>query len=220
MGHQPQLRKSAQPGWLAQPFIIGADFIGNDPVCLILGDNIFFAQGLAKKLQHTARKTVGATVFGYLVNDPERYGVVGFDEHGKANSLEEKPANPKSNYAVTGLYFYDNHVVEYAKNLKPSARGELEITDINRIYLEKGQLDVEILTRGTAWLDTGTFASLLDASQFVKVVEDRQGLKIACVEEIAWRMGFIDKARLLELAKPLAKNDYGKYLYRIAGEKI
>ena len=208
------------PDGLAQAFIIGADFIGNDPVCLILGDNIFFAQGLAKKLQHTARKTAGATVFGYLVNDPERYGVVGFDEHGKANSLEEKPANPKSNYAVTGLYFYDNHVVEYAKNLRPSARGELEITDINRIYLEKGQLDVEILTRGTAWLDTGTFASLLDASQFVKVVEDRQGLKIACVEEIAWRMGFIDKARLLELAKPLAKNDYGKYLYRIAGEKI
>ena len=208
------------PDGLAQAFIIGADFIGNDPVCLILGDNIFFAQGLAKKLQHTARKTVGATVFGYLVNDPERYGVVGFDEHGKANSLEEKPANPKSNYAITGLYFYDNHVVEHARSLKPSARGELEITDINRIYLEKGQLDVEILTRGTAWLDTGTFASLLDASQFVKVVEDRQGLKIACVEEIAWRMGFIDKARLLELAKPLAKNDYGKYLYRIAGEKI
>jgi glucose-1-phosphate thymidylyltransferase len=208
------------PDGLAQAFIIGADFIGNDPVCLILGDNIFFAQGLAKKLQHTARKTAGATVFGYLVNDPERYGVVGFDEHGKANSLEEKPAKPKSNYAVTGLYFYDNHVVEYARSLKPSARGELEITDINRIYLEKGQLDVEILTRGTAWLDTGTFASLLDASQFVKVVEDRQGLKIACVEEIAWRMGFIDKARLLELAKPLAKNDYGKYLYRIAGEKI
>lgn len=208
------------PDGLAQAFIIGADFIGNDSVCLILGDNIFFAQGLAKKLQHTARKTAGATVFGYLVNDPERYGVVGFDEHGKANSLEEKPANPKSNYAVTGLYFYDNHVVEHARSLKPSARGELEITDINRIYLEKGQLDVEILTRGTAWLDTGTFASLLDASQFVKVVEDRQGLKIACVEEIAWRMGFIDKARLLELAKPLAKNDYGKYLYRIAGEKI
>jgi len=208
------------PDGLAQAFIIGEKFIGKDPVCLILGDNIFFAQGLAKKLQHTAKKTAGATVFGYLVNDPGRYGVVGFDENGRANSLEEKPANPKSNYAVTGLYFYDNHVVEYARSLRPSARGELEITDINRIYLEKGQLDVEILTRGTAWLDTGTFASLLDASQFVKVVEDRQGLKIACVEEIAWRMGFIDKARLLELAKPLAKNDYGKYLYRIAGEKI
>jgi len=208
------------PDGLAQAFIIGGKFIGKDTVCLILGDNIFFAQGLSSKLQQAARKTAGATVFGYLVNDPERYGVVGFDEHGKANSLEEKPANPKSNYAVTGLYFYDNHVVEYARSLKPSARGELEITDINRIYLEKGQLDVEILTRGTAWLDTGTFASLLDASQFVKVVEDRQGLKIACVEEIAWRMGFIDKARLLELAKPLAKNDYGKYLYRIAGEKI
>ncbi|GAB1353728.1 glucose-1-phosphate thymidylyltransferase RfbA [Erysipelotrichia bacterium] len=208
------------PDGLAQAFIIGEKFIGKDTVCLILGDNIFFAQGLSSKLQQAAKKTAGATVFGYLVNDPERYGVVGFDEHGKANSLEEKPAHPKSNYAVTGLYFYDNHVVEYARSLRPSARGELEITDLNRIYLEKGQLDVELLTRGTAWLDTGTFASLLDASHFVKVVEDRQGLKIACVEEIAWRMGFIDKARLLELAKPLAKNDYGKYLYRIAGEKI
>ncbi len=208
------------PDGLAQAFIIGEKFIGKDTVCLILGDNIFFAQGLSSKLQQAAKKTAGATVFGYLVNDPERYGVIGFDADGKANSLEEKPKEPKSNYAVTGLYFYDNNVVEYAKNLKPSARGELEITDLNRIYLEKGQLDVEILTRGTAWLDTGTFASLLDASQFVKVVEDRQGLKIACVEEIAWRMGFIDKTRLLELAKPLAKNDYGKYLYRIAGEKI
>jgi len=208
------------PDGLAQAFIIGEKFIGKDTVCLILGDNIFFAQGLSSKLQQAAKKTAGATVFGYLVNDPERYGVVGFDADGKANSLEEKPKEPKSNYAVTGLYFYDNNVVEYAKNLKPSARGELEITDLNRVYLEKGQLDVELLTRGTAWLDTGTFASLLDASQFVKVVEDRQGLKIACVEEIAWRMGFIDKARLLELAKPLAKNDYGKYLYHIAGEKL
>jgi len=208
------------PDGLAQAFIIGEKFIGKDTVCLILGDNIFFAQGLSSKLQQAAKKTAGATVFGYLVNDPERYGVVGFDADGKANSLEEKPKEPKSNYAVTGLYFYDNNVVEYAKNLKPSPRGELEITDLNRVYLEKGQLDVELLTRGTAWLDTGTFASLLDASQFVKVVEDRQGLKIACVEEIAWRMGFIDKARLLELAKPLAKNDYGKYLYHIAGEKL
>jgi glucose-1-phosphate thymidylyltransferase len=207
------------PDGLAQAFIIGEKFIGSDPVCLILGDNIFFAQGLSSKLQTIARKSEGATVFGYLVNDPERYGVVGFDENGRANSLEEKPASPKSNYAVTGLYFYDNKVVEYAKNLQPSARGELEITDLNRVYLDKGQLNVELFTRGTAWLDTGTFASLLDASQFVKVVEDRQGLKIACLEEIAYRMQFIDKAQLLELAKALAKNDYGQYLYRIAGEK-
>ena len=207
------------PDGLAQAFIIGEKFIGSDPVCLILGDNIFFAQGLSSKLQTIARKSEGATVFGYLVNDPERYGVVGFDENGRANSLEEKPTSPKSNYAVTGLYFYDNKVVEYAKNLLPSARGELEITDLNRVYLDKGQLNVELFTRGTAWLDTGTFASLLDASQFVKVVEDRQGLKIACLEEIAWRMQFIDKAQLLELAKALAKNDYGQYLYRIAGEK-
>lgn len=205
-----------KPEGLAQAFLIGENFIANDPSCLILGDNIFYAQGLSKKLQNVVSNNVGATVFGYYVNDPKRYGVVSFDENGKAATLEEKPDNPKSNYAVTGLYFYDNKVVEYAKQLKPSARGELEITDLNRIYLEKGNLNVEVLSRGTAWLDTGTFSSLLDASQFVKVVEDRQSLKIACIEEIAWRMGFIDKQQLLRLAEPLAKNDYGQYLFNIA----
>jgi glucose-1-phosphate thymidylyltransferase len=209
--------KQPKPEGLAQAFLIAEDFIGNDPSCLILGDNIFYAQGLSKKLQGVVQNNAGATVFGYYVHDPERYGVVSFDENGKAATLEEKPSEPKSNYAVTGLYFYDSNVVKYAKSLKPSARGELEITDLNRIYLEKGNLNVEILSRGTAWLDTGTFASLLDASQFVKVVEDRQSLKIACIEEIAWRMGFIDKQQLLKLAQPLAKNGYGKYLLNIAG---
>ena len=202
-----------KPEGLAQAFIIGEEFIGGDPVCLVLGDNIFYGQGLAKRLQETAQRGAGATVFAYWVRDPERYGVVSFDAKGRATEIEEKPEQPKSNYAVTGLYFYDNDVVEIARNMKPSARGELEITDVNRAYLERGDLAVEMLGRGAAWLDTGTHESLLQASQFVEVVEARQGLKISCVEEIAWRMGFIDDTQLRVLAEPLAKNGYGQYLF-------
>ncbi len=201
------------PDGLAQAFIIGEDFIGDDPVCLVLGDNIFYGQGLAERLQATAKPAAGATVFAYWVRDPERYGVVDFDAQGHATGIEEKPERPKSNYAVTGLYFYDNDVVKIAKNMKPSPRGELEITDVNRAYLERGDLQVEMLGRGAAWLDTGTHESLLQASQFVEVVEARQGLKISCIEEIAWRMGFIDDAQLRALAEPLAKNGYGQYLF-------
>lgn len=201
------------PDGLAQAFIIGEDFIGDDPVCLVLGDNIFYGQGLAKRLQATAKPAAGATVFAYWVRDPERYGVVDFDAQGRATGIEEKPERPKSNYAVTGLYFYDNDVVEIAKNMKPSPRGELEITDVNRAYLERGDLRVEMLGRGAAWLDTGTHESLLQASQFVEMVEARQGLKISCIEEIAWRMGFIDDGGLRALAEPLAKNGYGQYLF-------
>lgn len=207
-----------RPEGIAQAFLIGRDFINNSPVCLILGDNIFYAEGLARKLQKVAENVGGATIFAYYVQNPNRYGVVEIAGDGKALSLEEKPEQPKSNFAVTGLYFYDANVADYAARLRPSARGELEITDLNRIYLEKGQLSVELFSRGTAWLDTGTFSSLLDAAQFVKVVEDRQGLKIACIEEIAWRMGFIDKQHLLELAHPLRNNEYGQYLLRLAKE--
>lgn len=202
------------PDGLAQAFIIGADFIGNDSVALVLGDNIFYGSGLSKLLQNSTNPD-GGVVFAYQVHDPERYGVVEFDENLKAISIEEKPDQPKSNYAVPGLYFYDNKVVEIAQNIKPSPRGELEITDINRVYLEQGKLQVGIMNRGTAWLDTGTFQSLMQAGQFVQVIEDRQGLKVGCIEEVAYRMGFIDAQQLEVIAKPLVKSGYGAYLLNL-----
>lgn len=208
-----------RPDGLAQALIIGRDFIGGDTVCLILGDNIFFGDGLGTMLTRAAQIGRGAMVFGYPVTDPERYGVVEFDSAGKAVSLEEKPAKPKSNYAVTGLYFYDNQALDFAAAIQPSTRGELEITDVNRCYLERGELAVEQLGRGFAWLDTGTHESLLQAWQFVQVIEARQGFKIACPEEIAWRQGYIDTQALTALAAPLRKSGYGEYLLRIAGEK-
>jgi glucose-1-phosphate thymidylyltransferase len=202
------------PDGLAQAFIIGADFIGNDSVALVLGDNIFYGSGLSKLLQSSTNPD-GGVVFAYQVHDPERYGVVAFDENLKAISIEEKPEKPKSNYAVPGLYFYDNKVVEIAQNIKPSPRGELEITDINRVYLEQGKLQVGIMNRGTAWLDTGTFQSLMQAGQFVQVIEERQGLKVGCIEEVAYRMGFIDAQQLEAIAKPLVKSGYGAYLLNL-----
>lgn len=202
------------PDGLAQAFIIGADFIGNDSVALVLGDNIFYGSGLSKLLQSSTNPD-GGVVFAYQVHDPERYGVVEFDENQKAISIEEKPEKPKSNYAVPGLYFYDNKVVEIAKNIQPSPRGELEITDINRVYLEQGKLKVGIMNRGTAWLDTGTFQSLMQAGQFVQVIEERQGLKVGCIEEVAFRMGFIDAQQLEVIAKPLVKSGYGAYLLNL-----
>ena len=204
------------PDGLAQAFIIGEEFIDGEGCALILGDNIFYGHDLSKLVKNATQKDEGATVFAYYVKDPERYGIVEFDENHKAISLEEKPSKPKSNFAVTGLYFYDKNVVKYAKSIKPSARGELEITDLNKIYLEKGNLNVETLGRGYAWLDTGTHESLLQAASFVETVQDRQGLKIACPEEIAYNLGYINKEQLKELAKPLAKNEYGKYLLAIA----
>jgi glucose-1-phosphate thymidylyltransferase len=203
-----------EPNGLAQAFVIGEEFIGKDKVALVLGDNIFYSDGLAKLLQSSADPN-GGVVFAYQVSDPERYGVVEFDEDNNVISIEEKPTQPKSDYAVPGLYFYDNDVVEIAKNIKPSARGEYEITDVNKVYLERGKLKVGVLSRGTAWLDTGTFASLMQAGQFVQIIEERQGLKIGCIEEIAYRMGFITAAQLSEIAKPLVKSGYGEYLLRI-----
>ncbi len=206
------------PNGLAEAFILGEEFIGNDSVCLILGDNIFYGSGLSQLLQSAAQKDRGATVFGYHVNDPERFGVVEFDDNHHALSIEEKPKVPKSNYAITGLYFYDNHVVDIAKNIKPSARGELEITDVNNEYLRAGQLDVKLMGRGYAWLDTGTHDAMLEAANFIATIEKRQSLKVACLEEIAYRMGYIDKNQLVTLAQPLKKNDYGQYLLRLADQ--
>ena len=203
------------PDGLAQAFLIGESFIGDDDVCLILGDNIYFGESFSQKLERATDTTCGATVFGYQVTDPERFGVVEFDDDFKAISIEEKPKNPKSNYAVTGLYFYDNSVIEMAKQIRPSERGELEITAINQLYLEQDRLKVELLGRGFAWLDTGTHESLMDASNFVYTIEKRQGLKVACLEEIAYRKGWVNKADLQELVKPLSKTGYGQYIQRL-----
>ncbi len=223
-GHQLGLNLNYQiqpsPDGLAQAFIIGENFIDSDPVCMILGDNIFYGHGFGKVLLDTAALKDGAVVFGYYVTDPERYGVVDFDGDGKALTIEEKPEQPRSNYAVTGLYFYGNDVIDKAKSLKPSARGELEITDLNRLYLQEERLKVRIMGRGMAWLDTGTHESLLQASNYIYTIEERQGLKVSCIEEIAFKRGYIDKEQLIKLAEPLSKNQYGQYLMNIAEEKI
>ena len=219
-GLRLQYAVQPRPEGLAQAFVIGEDFVGDGPSALVLGDNLFYGHDFAAGLRAASARQDGATVFAYPVNDPERYGVVEFDESGHAVSLEEKPKQPKSRYAVTGLYFYDNRVVDIARNLKPGPRGELEITDVNRQYLEWGALDVQVMGRGHAWLDTGTHESLLEASLFIQTIEKRQGLKIACPEEIAWRAGWIDAGQLKQLAAPLAKNGYGQYLLRILDEKV
>lgn len=210
-----QYAEQPNPGGLAQAFLIGESFVGDGLSSLVLGDNIFYGQNLSQSLQNANRQTEGATVFAYHVSDPERYGVVVLDEDGKPTEIEEKPPEPRSNFAVTGLYFYDKDVVEIAKSLKPSPRGELEITDVNRVYLERGQLDVEVWRRGTAWLDTGTHDSLIEAAQFVSVLESRQGLKIACPEEIAWRMNYITTEQVQKLAEPMKNGGYGKYLLQV-----
>lgn len=219
LGVSLQYAVQPSPDGLAQAFIIGEEFIGEDNVALVLGDNLYYGHGLTKLLMTAANRPNGATIFGYYVNDPERFGVVDFDSKGIAQSIEEKPSEPKSNYAVTGLYFYDNRIVEIAKNIKPSPRGELEITDVNKVYLEQGDLHVEILGRGFSWFDSGTHESLLEASQFIETIEKRQSLKIACLEEIAFLKGYIDREQLLKLAEPLKKNQYGQYLLRLADRK-
>jgi glucose-1-phosphate thymidylyltransferase len=219
-GMDIQYAVQPSPDGLAQAFIIGEEFIGNDPCALVLGDNIFYGHELALMTQNAAKRSKGATVFAYPVHDPERYGVVEFNADGKAISLEEKPTHPKSRYAVTGLYFYDNRVVDIAKNMKPSARGELEITDVNRQYLEWDDLQVEVMGRGMAWLDTGTHDSLIEAGSFIQTIEKRQGLKIACLEEIAYRIGFIDAAQLKVLSNKYAKNGYGQYLKQVLTERV
>lgn len=219
LGLKIEYAEQPSPDGLAQAFIIGEKFIGTDSACLVLGDNIFYGQGFGGTLKECAQIKDGATVFGYYVKDPQRYGVAEFDKQGKVLSIEEKPEVPKSNYAVTGLYFYSNDVVAKAKSLKPSKRGELEITDLNRLYLEENRLNVKLLGRGMAWLDTGTHESLLQASNFIQTIEDRQGLKIACLEEIAFKYGYITREQLLKLAEPLKKNQYGEYLLRIANEE-
>ena len=217
-GIRLEYKVQPNPDGLAQAFILGEEFIGNDSVCLILGDNIFFGHGFSDSLKEASKLKKGAVVFGYQVKDPERFGVVEFDKDKNAISIEEKPSKPKSNFAVTGLYFYDNDVIKIAKNVKPSERGELEITSVNQEYLKRGKLKVELLGRGFAWLDTGTHDSLLDAGQFVQTIEHRQGYKIACLEEIAYKNGWIDKEKILEIAKPLSKNGYGQYLYDLVKE--
>ena len=219
-GIQLEYKIQPSPDGLAQAFILGEEFIGNDSVCLILGDNIFYGQGFSSMLKNAASLKDGAVVFGYQVKDPERFGVVEFDKDKNAISIEEKPLKPKSNFAVTGLYFYDNSVVKIAKNVKPSERGELEITSVNQEYLKRGKLKVELLGRGFAWLDTGTHDSLIEAGQFVQTIEHRQGYKIACLEEIAYNNGWINKEKIIEIAKPLSKNGYGQYLYDLVKEDI